>query len=65
MYDPVPFTHIPVITEPDAQARFREELATQRDPAPFGPTEVLTVPADPDLLRAGHIARLGRLVRFS
>ncbi len=62
MFDAAPFTHIPVIAEPTPEAHYREELANEREASE---TEALTaLPVDIELIRAGHLARLGRLVRF-
>jgi hypothetical protein len=65
MFDTVPYTYIPVLAEPDTQARFREELANERPAAPSPAADMAAVAVDADLLRAGYIALLGRIVRFS
>lgn len=64
MYDPTPFTLIPVIGEPDHEARFREELATEAD-ASAAESEPATVPADVEGIIARHFRRAAGFISFS
>jgi hypothetical protein len=64
MYDPTPFTLIPAIGEPDHDARFREELANEREAAATeGAVEVAST-VDVETLLAGHLRRAATFVRF-
>ncbi|MEX0783930.1 MAG: hypothetical protein WD557_14915 [Dehalococcoidia bacterium] len=64
MYDPTPFTLIPRITEPDAEARFREELARGSDSV-AAESEPVTVPADVEGMIARHFRRAAGFISFS
>ena len=64
MYDPTPYTLIPPAGEPDAEARFREELANERG-ADSSAAEPETQRADVEALLARHFRRAAQFVRFS
>ncbi len=64
MFGSVTMAHIPRITEPAPEARFREELANERL-ASSHDAESITEPVDTDLLLASQVSRLAGFVRFN